>query len=209
MINSWNSKAPLDGILTAGDNNFLGTQATMDASVGQYYSKYMFPYNGSYAPPPNARNRFYPIPGEQDWGDVCGSGSDLNPYLTYMPVLNATYYSVVFENVHFFMIDSDCNEPYGTTATSVQGKWVQKELILSTSPWKVVVLHHPPFSSGKKGSTRRSQWPFKAWGAHAVVSAHDYDYERIVMDGGFPFFLWFVFVFFTFFFFFFFFRVVK
>lgn len=36
------------------------------------------------------------------------------------------------------------------------------------------------------------QWPFEAWGAHAVLSGHDHSYERLHApnaNGGFPFFV--------------------
>ena len=32
------------------------------------------------------------------------------------------------------------------------------------------------------------QWPFKAWGASAVIAGHDHDYERIIRNG-FPYFV--------------------
>jgi hypothetical protein len=32
------------------------------------------------------------------------------------------------------------------------------------------------------------QWPFKAWGASAVLSGHDHTYERIILEG-FPYFV--------------------
>ena len=32
------------------------------------------------------------------------------------------------------------------------------------------------------------QWPFKEWGANLVLSGHDHNYERLVVDG-FPYFV--------------------
>ena len=48
----------------------------------------------------------------------------------------------------------------------------------------MVVLHHPPYSSGDvHGSTPEFQWPFAEWGADLVLACHDHVYERIVADG--------------------------
>jgi tartrate-resistant acid phosphatase type 5 len=33
------------------------------------------------------------------------------------------------------------------------------------------------------GSTTWMQWPFKAWGADAVLAGHEHTYERLLVDG--------------------------
>jgi phosphodiesterase/alkaline phosphatase D-like protein len=54
---------------------------------------------------------------------------------------------------------SDCNEPDGTTSTSIQRQWLQAALASSTATWKFVLIHHTPFSSGTShGSNPRVQW---------------------------------------------------
>lgn len=66
---------------------------------------------------------------------------------------------------------------------------LQNQLAASTATWKVVMLHHSPFSSGADhGSITRLQWPFQTWGADVVLSAHDHLYERI-LKSGFPYFV--------------------
>jgi hypothetical protein len=90
--------------------------------------------------------------------------------------------------VHVFALDSDINEPDGTTSASIQGNWLQQELATSSAPWKLVYFHHPPYSSGPHGSTMDMQWPFEAWGATAVLAGHDHTYERIIRNG-FPYFV--------------------
>ena len=52
--------------------------------------------------------------------------------------------------------------------------------------WKIVILHHPPFSS--RTSWSNLQWPFREWGADAVLSGHAHIYERILKNG-FPYFV--------------------
>jgi hypothetical protein len=87
--------------------------------------------------------------------------------------------------VHFFVIDSDGREPDGNTSGSAQGQWLQAQLALSTSQWKIVVFHHPPYTSASRGNNVALQWPFQSWGAHAVLNGHEHHYERI-MKSGFP-----------------------
>jgi hypothetical protein len=51
----------------------------------------------------------------------------------------------------------------------------------ATEPWKLVLFHHPAYSSGSTyGSTPEMQWPFGEWGADMVLSGHHHSYERIV-----------------------------
>ena len=116
----------------------------------------------------------------------------LEPYFAYLPsLMNQHHYEVRFPNIHVFVLDSDMNEDRfnGTSSTSRQAKWLQAGLERSMAPWKLVVTHHPPFSSGKHGSTPRMQWPFFAWGATAVLSGHDHNYERVLHPSGFPYFV--------------------
>jgi hypothetical protein len=46
-----------------------------------------------------------------------------------------------------------------------------------------VLLHHPPYSSGKHGNTRRYQWDFASMGVQLVIAGHDHHYERIMRKG--------------------------
>ena len=110
------------------------------------------------------------------------------PYLAYFDLPSGPgqerYYDVVLGPVHLFALDSDPNEPDGITSTSVQAEWLRTGLAASTAPWKLVFLHHPPYSSAAvHGSTPELQWPFGAWGATAVLAGHDHTYERLVVDG--------------------------
>jgi diadenosine tetraphosphatase ApaH/serine/threonine PP2A family protein phosphatase len=60
---------------------------------------------------------------------------------------------------------------------------LRAQLTASTSRWKVVYMHHAPFSSGPHGSTSRVQWPYRDWGADLVLAGHDHTYERVDRDG--------------------------
>jgi len=89
------------------------------------------------------------------------------------------YYDYIIDNIHFFAINS-------ITDITVQETWLQTQMIncdQNHSHWRLVYFHHPPYSSGDHGSTTRMRWDFLNWGADAILSGHDHDYERLEVDG--------------------------
>jgi hypothetical protein len=175
MVKSWNP----DFIITVGDNNYNnGSQKTIDANIGQYYHEYIGGYIGQYGQGSDV-NRFFPVLGNHDW-----TAHGAQPYLDYFTLPgNERYYDFVVSPVHFFMLDGDFNEPDGIRDTSTQAKWLRDELAAASEPWKLVVTHIPPYSSGLHGSQKVMQWPFREWGATAVLAGHDHTYERLEVDG--------------------------
>lgn len=178
LIRSWNP----DAVLTLGDNNYpSGAAATIDANIGQYFADYIYPYTGQYTQTTGApqRNRFYPVLGNHDWVTP-----GAQPYLDYFALPgNERYYTATLGAVEVFAIDSDPAEPDGIAATSKQALWLKSALGASRAAWRVVMFHHPPYSSGAHGNNAALQWPFAAWGADVVLAGHDHDYERILRDG--------------------------
>ncbi|PJJ48134.1 metallophosphoesterase family protein [Hymenobacter chitinivorans] len=175
LVHSWRP----DFIITLGDNNYdYGEAGTIDVNIGQYYHDYIGNYKGKYgagAP----ENRFFPSLGNHDTYTAEG-----RPYLDYFTLPGQErYYDFVRGNVHFFVLNSNASEPDGILSTSRQAQWLQQGLAASTAPWKVVYLHHPPFSSGEHGSSLDLQWPFCVWGASVVLAGHDHLYERIMVNG--------------------------
>jgi tartrate-resistant acid phosphatase type 5 len=175
LIESWRP----DFIATVGDNNYLeGGVEALDQSIGRFYHGYISPYKGSYGQGATT-NRFFPIPGHRDWD----SGA-LRPYLDYFTLPgNGRYYDFVRGPVHFFMLDTDEREPDGATADSVQAAWLKQRLAETKAPWKLVFGHHAPYTSHKFPATERMRWPFKEWGADAVLSGFYHIYERLLVDG--------------------------
>lgn len=168
-----------DFVLTTGDNNYpLGGADTIDQNIGQYFADFIFPYQGTYGS--GARhNQFYPVLGNHDWYT-----NDAAAYLAYFTLPgNERYYDVVLGDVHFFALDSDEREPDGVSATSVQALWLKRALAASKSAFKIVAMHHPPYSSGPHGNTNYMQWPYAEWGADLVLGGHDHCYERLNIDG--------------------------
>src|SRR5450759_649610 len=172
-----------------------------DYSTGAFYCQFMagISTTGTKCPPPgpSGNNRFYAALGEHDYTDAGTSNNLPTTYTNYFSLPgpgavsngnsgNERYYDVVQGPIHFYIINSNNGagqEPDGTSSTSVQATWLKNRLAASSSPWKIVVFHHPPYSSGSQGSNAWMQWPFAQWGANVVISGHDHDYERILRDG--------------------------
>ncbi len=176
-IHSWN----VDFVTTVGDNSYCynnGVADPYDDCVARYYHEWISPYTGQYGAGAS-ENRFWPVMGNHDWdtGVIAYTSAFSLPN-------NERYYDVVRGPVQFLMLSSDPREPDGNTFDSTQGTWLQNKLGQSTAPWKLVYMHHPPYSSSSvHGSSAWMQWPFKDWGATAVLAGHDHTYERIDQDG--------------------------
>ncbi|MBI1807425.1 MAG: metallophosphoesterase [Ignavibacteria bacterium] len=175
LVKSWNP----DFIITVGDNNYeYGEASTIDANIGQYYHQFIYPYSGSYGSG-DTLNRFFPAMGNHEW-----LTPGATPYLNYFTLPgNERYYDFVRGPVHFYVVDSDSSDPDGHTATSTQGTWLQNALSSSTEQWKLVYFHHPPYCSGTRhGSSPYMRWPFRQWGATAILTGHEHLYERLLED---------------------------
>jgi hypothetical protein len=171
-------------LITLGDNNYeSGLASTIDTNIGKYYGEYIGDYQGTFGKG-SPSNRFWPSLGNHDW-DSAMPGS-CQPYLDYFPALpgNRRYYDVEVGPIHFFSLDSDPREPDGNTADSAQAQWLEPRLKASTSCFNIVYFHHPPYSSGDPIFTvPELRWPFKEWGADVVLTGHQHQYERLIVDG--------------------------
>lgn len=182
LINSWQ----VDFIVTTGDNSYGSN--SIDYNIGQFYSPYIGAYVGGYGSG-SPINRFFPSAGNHDYSD----GGGFTVYLSYFTLPGANipttatsgnprYYDFIRGPVQFFAINSNFQEVDGTTLNSAQGLWLQSQLDSSQAPWKIVFMHHPPYSSSQHGSTPGMQWPFENWGASLILTGHDHTYERILRD---------------------------
>ncbi|MDP2292267.1 MAG: metallophosphoesterase [Actinomycetota bacterium] len=65
---------------------------------------------------------------------------------------------------------------------AAQLTFLESTLANSEANWKIVALHHPPYSAGYQGSSkdaRRTFSPiFERYGVQLVLSGHDHDYQR-------------------------------
>jgi hypothetical protein len=179
MVAGWNP----DFVITLGDNNYTPNNTSVgawDNEVGQFYGQFIrYPAGSTSAYAPGSSvNRFFPSPGNHDWDAIISGWHD------YFELPgNERYFEFVRGPVHFFALDSDVREPDGNTGSSVQAQWLQAALAVSTAPWKIVYFHHPPYTSAVRGNNTALQWPFRQWGADAVLSGHEHQYERILFAG--------------------------
>ena len=188
LVKSWSP----DAIATVGDNDytdgaFAGTNTGLELGIGQYYADYIGDYRGRYGAG-SAENRFFPIPGDHDYGDDCDDPR-LGDYLDYftLPVgeTDETYYEVRLGDLHIFALDTlvECHQDGGAKLAAQQA-WLQRRALASDAPFKVVLAHNPPYSSGARhGSAEYMRWDFAAWGIQLVVSGDDHIYERSEHDG--------------------------
>ena len=63
-----------------------------------------------------------------------------------------------------------------------QHAWLEATLASITTTWKVVALHHPPYSAGYQGSSLEARDAFgplfERYGVQLVLSGHEHDYQR-------------------------------
>ncbi|MFH1103547.1 MAG: metallophosphoesterase [Actinomycetota bacterium] len=182
MIDAWGPSA----VVTVGDNIYWN--GGFDQVVGQYYHQYIGGYTGAYGAG-SPFNRFFPALGNHDYTDG-GLGNYLGFFDLPGPGVSTTgtsgnerYYDVRLGGVHIFVVNSNPEEPNGLTPTSTQGQWLQAALQGSDAEWKLVVFHHPPYSSMPGKTSSWMDWPFREWGADLVLSGHAHVYERLRADG--------------------------
>lgn len=93
------------------------------------------------------------------------------------------YYSIEEGPAHFFALDSSPGVVDASQAT-----WLDAELSRSEARWKVVLLHHPIYSSGLHGSTVPIRDALESMlvrhGVQLVLSGHDHNYERTIPLNG-------------------------
>lgn len=66
--------------------------------------------------------------------------------------------------------------------SSVQATWLQSGLAASTADFKLVGIHHPPYTSSSTGPFANCRLPFHTWGANVVFQSHDHGVERILIN---------------------------
>jgi len=90
-------------------------------------------------------------------------------------------------SVRFFFLES-------TYPVPEQIQWVEQELKASSNDWKIVVFHHPLYSSGERhGSDLRLREVleplFLKYNVSVVLNGHDHFYERVKPQKGIQYFV--------------------
>ncbi len=169
--------AGLDLVLHAGDASSAGTVADYDAEVFAPFRSLL------------GRAAFYPALGVHDRAvDPPQPFTDL--FYTPRngpPDLSGRAYAFDRGNAHFVVLDSTA--PY--QPGSSQYTWLLDDLAGTTQLWKIVVLHHPPYSSGAGGgdaAAREALVPlFEKMGVDLVFTGYDHLYARTYpLLGGHP-----------------------
>ena len=99
----------------------------------------------------------------------------------------ARYYASTHGPADFFYLDSSAPGLLGPDG-AVQLEWLDDALSSSTSQWKIVLLHHPVYSSGAHGPTPRLdellEPVLRRHHVDLVLAGHDHHYERTVPIAG-------------------------
>jgi 3',5'-cyclic AMP phosphodiesterase CpdA len=165
MVKFW-AGFKVDFVVTVGDNLY-GAERPQD-----FKSKFEDPYK----PMLDAGVKFYAALGNHD--------ARAQRYYKPFNMDGKLYYSLKApkQSVRFFMLDS-------TYPVPEQIVWLEKELKGSNDDWKIVVFHHPIYSSGgRHGSDlklRETLEPlFIKYNVSVVLTGHDHFYERIKPQHG-------------------------
>src|SRR5262245_5475930 len=170
QLTATRAKFPFDFVIMVGDNIYGGNAAK------DYDKKFAIPYK----PLLDGNVKFYAALGNHD-----------DPSERFYKPFNMNgerYYTFKPANgVRFFALDS-------TYVDDKQTKWLDEQLGMSGSDWKIAFFHHPPYSSGEthgSDETLRTQLEpiFVKRGVNVVLTGHEHFYERIKPQKGIAYFI--------------------
>lgn len=168
-------RANLDLVLTVGDNIYPNGNA-------RYFAKH---FEDPFAGLLKERVKFYAVLGNHD---VEQGRKDQCNY-PYFNMGGSCYYTISRGNgvVDFFMLDS-------TDFDAGQLYWLENSLRESRAQWKIVALHHPIYSSGKKHGSdlklrKRLEPLLTRYHVQVVFAGHDHVYERTKTQQGIEYFI--------------------
>ena len=171
---AFRQRFPFASVLMAGDNIYEGP-----ATADDYRTKFEEPY----AELLESDVEFFAVLGNHDdprQRDYPRFNMGGERYYTFRPPANPL--AAVVSGVQVFAIDS-------TSLDRTQRAWLASQLAESDARWKIVLLHHPLYTSGRYGvHARLMRWRlehlFIAHGVDAVFSGHEHIYERSHPQGG-------------------------
>ena len=172
LMKGWNPELYLFG----GDNAYdSGTIAEVDAAWAVWEDEI-------------ADELVYAALGNHDL--ETDKGEPQKNFFTYFPG-NRRYFSVRDGNIEFFILntgiktDGTMIEPDGNTSTGNQAQWLVEAIRQSDAHWKIVIFHHPPYTSSSNYSPGKTElrWDWRNLGIDLVFSGHAHNYERLVVDG--------------------------
>jgi len=162
-------RRPVDLVVLGGDNIYpSGDMALIEATFRRPYADLLA-----------AGVPFHAVLGNHDIRTANG-----DPQVAYKPFgMQGRFYNLRRGPVEFFMLDTN-----GKADWQRQVSWLRTVLSGSTAPWKVVVGHHPIYSSGFYGNDPGLQAKLAALmrkhGVQLYINGHEHNYERSVpIDG--------------------------
>lgn len=163
-------RTDFDFVLTCGDNIY-------PSGNPKHFAKH---FEEPFAGLLQERVKFYAVLGNHDVEE--GRKGQCN--YSHFNMGGSCYYSFSRGNglIEFFMLDS-------TDFDAAQMFWLETGLRNSRSMWKVVAIHHPIYSSGKKHGSdiklRKMLEPlFTKYRVQVVFAGHDHLYERLKPQEG-------------------------
>ncbi len=156
-------RQPVDLVVLGGDNIYpSGNLAMVEATFRQPYAELL-----------QAGVPFHAVLGNHDIRTANGS-----PQVAYPPFgMKGRFYTLRRGPVEFFMLDTNGNADWQR-----QISWLRTVLARSRAAWKVVVGHHPIYSSGFYGNDPHLGAKLSALmrrhGVVLYINGHDHNYER-------------------------------
>lgn len=168
VMNDYYQQRPLELVLMAGDNIYEDGNIRR---VGATFSKPYHYLRKQEVP-------FYAVLGNHDIRT--NNGEDQINFSSFN--MQGRYYTFSQDIVQYFALDTN------GLVWNKQFEWLEKALAESTATWKVVLAHHPLYSSGIHGSNERLITMlsplFKRYGVQLYINGHDHNYERTeVIEG--------------------------
>jgi fibronectin type 3 domain-containing protein len=173
--------------LVAGDHPdliaALGDNVYPTGLDKDYPARFLTPYASALA-----GSAFFTAFGNHEYYSPGASDAHRN----YTQPGNETYFSFDCSGVHISVVDA--YQPYGPGSRQYQ--WLADDLSTTIQPWKIVVVHVPPYSSSVAGTAPGAigvlDSLYEQNGVQLVIGGHSHNYERsnvlngvtYLVDGG-------------------------
>jgi len=160
---SVHQRRPVDLVVLGGDNIYpSGDLALVEATFQRPYKELL-----------QAGVPFHAVLGNHDIRTANGA-----PQVAYKPFgMQGRYYTLRRGLVDFFLLDTNVNADWQR-----QVSWLRTVLARSRAPWKVVVGHHPIYSSGFYGNDphlgAKLTGLMERHGVQLYINGHEHNYER-------------------------------
>lgn len=157
------SQKPFPIVILAGDNIYTNGEMDKIKDVFEHpYGKLL-----------KQGTQFYACLGNHDIRTENG-----DPQLRYPGFrMKGRHYTFREKSVQFFVLETNPSADW-----KGQLAWLDKELLRSDAPWKIVFGHHPIYSSGRYGTdpglVSLLTPMFKKHGVQLYINGHEHSYER-------------------------------